>query len=444
MPNISAVIKPPLRRLGVLTLCGLLAGGGAAAPKRESVAMSASDRRYLEGVYKDTWNYLARFVHPETGVPYDSSRRKNATSTTNLGLYIASVAAAGATGLIKKEDALERLDKALTSLEEWPRFTGAFPVTWVDVGTLKTSHKSFSTVDHLSNLTAGLLAVRGLYPELESRIDKILTPMEWGNLYDPERGAYRGGWRLDKNDFDVKQKGYDWYYSFLGADTRFGYIWGIARSQVPADAWLMLDRGGETKNGMTYLVPGWQGGGLFMQFICGLFLDERTTPLGRSAADFAWAQVLHAKEVAAPVWGWSASESPDGKSYIGWGKITDQVVTPHASALAAVYYPRAAAQNLRQLEKMGARRPFLDEGKKYAFGFRDAVDWKTGEVSEHYLCLDQAMAFLSLANALHNGVVWKAVAKDATLQRGLAQLPEFEFSQAIDVRLYSERDSLVR
>jgi hypothetical protein len=75
------------------------------------------------------------------------------------------------------------------------------------VDTLQSTENQFSTVDHLSNLTASLLVVKGIVPDLAGRIDKILTPMNWGDLYDPSKGWYKGGWRLDKKDFDIHQKG---------------------------------------------------------------------------------------------------------------------------------------------------------------------------------------------------------------------------------------------
>jgi hypothetical protein len=158
-----------------------------------------------------------------------------------------------------------------------------------------------------------------------------------------------------------------------------------------------------------------------MQYVTGLFLDERETEIGKSAADFAWAQMAHADRIGAPVWGWSASESPDGKSYLGWGAISDNVVTPHASALAAVYYPRRVVANLRQLEKRHVRTPFQGDERP----FRDSFDWRANRVSETYLCLDQAMMFLSLANVLHDGVVWKAVAVDPHIQRARREILDY-------------------
>ena len=400
-----------------------------------------SDRRFLNGVYRDTWACLAQFVSPTTGLPYDSSRRAPATSTTNIGFYMAACAVAGRTGLISPAESKTRLEAALTSLEKVPRFLGGFPVTWVHVDTLQSTENQFSTVDHLSNLTASLLVVKGILPDLAGRIDKILTPMNWGDLYDPRRGWYKGGWRLDKKDFDIEQKGWQWYYSFLAADTRFGSVWGIGTGQVPLESWEELNRGRETKYGLSYFVPGWQGGGLFMAFVTGIFLDERQTEIGKSAADFAWAQITHADRMSSPVWGWSASESPDGKSYLGWGAISDNVVTPHASGLAAIYYPRHAVANLRQLEKRRVRAPFKG-GERSRCGFRDSFDWRANRVSETYLCLDQAMMFLSLANVLHDGVVWKAVGVDPHVQRARREISTYTTLNDTSASLYAERDAL--
>lgn len=425
--------RPLLRgKFIALAVTVALVTSAGAAPLRKS------DRRYLDGVYRDTWACLAHFVSPTTGLPYDSSRRSPATSTTNIGFYLAACAVAGRTGLIPPAEAKTRIEAALTSLEKIPKFLGGFPVTWVHVDTLRSTENQFSTVDHLSNLTASLLVVKGIVPDLAGRIDKILTPMNWGDLYDPSKGWYKGGWRLDKKDFDIHQKGWEWYYSFLAADTRFGSVWGIGTGQVPLESWSVLNRGRETKYGFSYFVPGWQGGGLFMQYVTGLFLDERETEIGKSAADFAWAQMAHADRIGAPVWGWSASESPDGKSYLGWGAIADNVVTPHASALAAVYYPRRVVANLRQLEKRHVRTPFQGDGRP----FRDSFDWRANRVSETYLCLDQAMMFLSLANVLHDGVVWKAVAVDPHIQRARREILDYTTRNDTFFPLYDERDAL--
>ncbi|MBK8870605.1 MAG: DUF3131 domain-containing protein [Elusimicrobia bacterium] len=151
---------------------------------------------------------MSHFVSSGTGLPYDTSRRGPSTSAGNTGLYLAACAVAGRTGLIAEPEAKSRIEAVLASLEKWPRFLGGFPLTRVNVDTLAPTDTTFSTVEGLSQLTAGLLAVKGIIPAYAVRIDKLLTPMNWGDLYDPDRGLYKGGWSLIQKNFQVQQKGW--------------------------------------------------------------------------------------------------------------------------------------------------------------------------------------------------------------------------------------------
>ncbi|HRY28838.1 MAG TPA: glucoamylase family protein [Elusimicrobiota bacterium] len=420
------------RRCLTWALAFFLPGPLLAAP------LSRSDRKYLAGVYADTWRCLAHFVSPTTGMPYDSHERLPSTSLTNAGFYMAACAAAQKTGLLSEEDALRRIEKVLDGLARVEKWRG-FPVTWFNADTLQTTETQFSTVDHLGNLTAGLVLVRRAFPELRPKADALLAPMNWGILYEPANHLYRGGYRLDTKDFDIRQPWGNWYYGYLGADTRLGSFFGVATGQVPLIHWKSLDRSRETRSGQDYFVPGWQGGGLFMQCVSGLFFDERSTVLGKSAANFAYAQILHAERIAAPAWGWSAAAAPTGE-YLGWGALKDEVVTPHASVLAMSYYPRRATANLRALDRLGARAPYVENGREYRFGFRDSFDWKTSRAAAGYLVLDQAMLFLALANVLHDGVVWDAVASDERVANGRKILEEYARLDGRVTEIYRRRD----
>lgn len=79
--------------------------------------LEAGERDYLLSVYKDTWNYLATFVSEESGLPYDSEKKQPATSISNVGLYLAAIAVAFRTELISREEAVNRIERALISLE---------------------------------------------------------------------------------------------------------------------------------------------------------------------------------------------------------------------------------------------------------------------------------------------------------------------------------------
>lgn len=147
---------------------------------------------------------------------------------------------AGRTGLIPPAEAKTRIEAALTSLEKIPKFLGGFPR---HLGSRRHSPVNGKPVFNRGPFVQlNRQSLGGEAADLAGRIDKILTPMNWGDLYDPSKGWYKGGWRLDKKDFDIHQKGWEWYYSFLAADTRFGSVWGIGTGQVPLESWSVLNR----------------------------------------------------------------------------------------------------------------------------------------------------------------------------------------------------------
>ncbi len=389
--------------------------------REEKFKISHDNKKYLIELARDTWDYIDNFVEPNTGLPYDSSyNRGGNTSITNIGFYMSSVVAAHELGFIKKKEALERLNKTLDSMEKVRKWHG-FPCVWVDTKTLRESREVYSSADHLGNFVASIILAKNAFPELQEKCDRILDPMQWADLYDPNTKWLKGGYDIVNEKFP----GNNWYYNFLGADTRLSSFFAIASGQVPPEHWDALNHKLEEKYQIEYLVPGWQGGGLFMQFTSGLFFDERATFMGKSASNFAYAQIVHAQNIGSTVWGWSASGSPqDG--YLGWGAIKDNVVTPHASALAVIYYPNKVTENLKKLEGLGARKAYKIGKDDRNFGFRDAIDFKTQKTTGGYLVLDQAMLFLSLANYLTDGALWDYFGGDPFVQKGKSLIKEYQ------------------
>ena len=113
--------------------------------------------------------------------------------------------------------------------------------------------------------------------------------------------------------------------------------------------------------------------------------------------------------------------------YLGCDCLEDQIVTPHASVLALSYFHKEVIENLKKLEEMGVRDPILIDGENYSFGFRDAVNWKSGKVSGKYLILDQAMIFLSVANYL-NGRAWHLFIEDSISKKGVSLIEDYQGS----------------
>ncbi|MBP6944116.1 MAG: hypothetical protein KBB79_04450 [Candidatus Omnitrophica bacterium] len=405
-----------------------------AAQKRVNITTTQEDTEYLRRLAKDTWRCMDQFVSARTGFPFDTDQKPDGTNTTNIGLYLASLSVASEMGLIGKEDARKKAELAVDSLLKLQHWKGFFVNTVNVFGDVRASAGG-NAISDFNKLPAGLIMVRQVFPELGPKCSKLLDRMDWSAFYDSSAKAFYGG-------FDVVEgEALKWPIDLLATDTRLAVFFAVATGAAPAELWYKLKRDHETHYGMQVMKPSWYGGGIFMQGICGLFLDERETELGRSMADFAYAQMLFARDAGSPVWGWSSSYSPWG-DYLGWGGLRGNVITPHASALAVIYYPKKVSRNLRALEEYGLRKGFMISDRELDLGFRDAVDIDTGNLYEGYVCaLDQGMLFLSLANYLDDGIVWRTFEKDPIVIKGRQLLSDYFSPRPEFSALYKKRDS---
>jgi hypothetical protein len=395
------------------------------AQKRENRNRRISEPdqvQYLEQIARDTWNSLDYLWEPSTGLPYDNIHKGEYTSVTNIGLGFATTAGAYVMGYLDRSKAIERLRLSIHSLNQMKRWHG-FCQSWNGVRTLQPSKDDYwiSTLD-TGNLVGGMLIAKHIFPEIAGEIDPYLDQMEWSWLYNDKMDELYAGYITNEGRYTGS-------LTLLGGDPRLACFLAIANGGAKLDSWKYLSRSLEEKYGQEYLVPGWQGGGLFMQYISGLFIDEWASPLNHSAANFAYAQILHAQKNKYPIWGWSASDSPkDG--YLGWGHLKDDVVTPHASVLAIAHYPNQVLKNLKQLQEMGARSPYVRNGESKNFGFRDAIDIKTKEVTNNYLYLDQGMIFLTLVNYLKDNILRKAVESQPEIAKTKSLLLDYRSKDA--------------
>ncbi|MFH1183693.1 MAG: glucoamylase family protein [Chloroflexota bacterium] len=364
-------------------------------------SLSATDRTYLKKVASDTWSWINMRVSTN-GLPYDDDRRTELTSVTDIGMYLSSVVMARDFGFISSNSAVSKLQKTINSVKKLQTWYG-FQQCWNSVKTLKpgTGDTWVSIVDS-GLLAAGLITVGQAFPQFRNDCDQLVNAMDWSAFYDPDRQLVRGGYNTATGQF-----GANWYLDYLGADSRMADFIAIGAGDIPATSWDALNRDQELWYAISYFMPGWVGGGLFMQYMPGLWLDETNTVMGLSAARFAQAQVSHWKINNYPVWGWSACASPSS-GYLGWGSLQDDVVTPHACVLALGDMPVHTVANLRKLETYGARHE--------SRGFYDSVEWDTPAVAKNMLMLDQGMLLLSIGDYLNqtNARTWFARSPIAT------------------------------
>jgi len=351
----------------------LAAPAAAAAPPGPST---------LRGYAVDTWHSMVAMVDPATALPADNihgdlapGSRSAYTSPTNIGGYLWSTVVARDLGLISRQEETARLSSTLDTLRglahhtdsgmyyNWyDPHTRAVLTVWPEDGSPITPF--LSSVDN-GWLAAALLVVRGAVPALRSKVDAVLTPMDFGFYYNPDAkgaglpGLIRGGfWDTQPPGCSVvdnyRDRGPDvWYtcnhYDITVTEPRIATYLGIAFGQIPREAYFATWRTfpdtcdwswaeqqpvgfhtsylgvpvfeGAFRYAGIQFVPSW-GGDMFEALMPNLFVPEETwapRSWGRNHPATVAGQIAHGlTDAGYGYWGFSPASDPNG-GYKAWG-----------------------------------------------------------------------------------------------------------------------------
>jgi cyclic beta-1,2-glucan synthetase len=233
----------------------------------------------------------------------------------------------------------------------------------------------------------------------------LFDAMEFGFLYDEQRKLLSIGYRVAEGELDPT------CYDLLASEARLASFIAIAKGDLPAAHWFRLgrqltpvDRGAAliswSGSMFEYLMPA-----LVMRSPAHSLLDQTCRLVVRR-------QIQYGTRRGVP-WGVSESAfnardlqltyqySTFGVPGLGLkrGLSEDVVVAPYATALAAIFAPRAAAANFARLAALGARG---------SYGFYEAVDYTASRLPEGeelavvraYMAHHQGMSLVALADAL--------------------------------------------
>ncbi|MFO1418966.1 MAG: glucoamylase family protein [Methylotetracoccus sp.] len=414
--------------------------------------LPADDDGFLRRLAADTWRGLDALADREHGLPIDRVQVDlskpqpepadigDYTNITSVGFYLLAVVAAQDLKLLDEAQALERIRRTVDTLERLETAHGFF-FNYYNTTTLQPTSRFLSFVDS-SWLTAGLIVARQAAPALAERLSRLISRGNFRFFYDP------GTHLMSHGHFVDTDKRSSYHYGMLYTEARIGSLIAIGKGDVEAAHWFAMTRtlppevswqtrppqnrheksergfqwtGGHYEWNDIRYVPSW-GGSLFEALMPRLVLDEaRLAPesLGRNGAAHTALQRRYASEALGyPVWGMSPSSTPGSAAYGEYGVrilgalgYPEGVVTPHAAALALLAEPDAAIRNLRTLAQ---RYPIYGD-----FGFYDSVDPKTGQVASIYLCLDQAMILVALADHLAGHSIQNRFAADPLLKPAL-------------------------
>src|SRR6185295_5171671 len=93
---------------------------GKVAASNSPQSVTKQDLDYLRVLAQDTYRCIARFTEPRTFLPLDNTQYTEDvnTSVTNIGFYVASVAAAVDLGFESREEAVNKLKRVFLSLSK--------------------------------------------------------------------------------------------------------------------------------------------------------------------------------------------------------------------------------------------------------------------------------------------------------------------------------------
>ncbi|PYT06806.1 MAG: phosphorylase, partial [Acidobacteria bacterium] len=245
---------------------------------------------------------------------------------------------------------------------------------------------------------------------LAEGIDEMVEAMDFSFLFDPERMLFSIGYRGTDGSLDSS------YYDLLASEARLTSFVAIAKGDVPTQHWFRLGRPITPIEQGSALVS-WSGSmfeylmpSLVMRSPPGSLLAETNRLVVRR-------QIHYGAERGVP-WGISESAfntrnlelvyqySNFGLPGLGLkrGLAENLVVSPYATALAAMVDPAAAVRNFVDLARAGARG---------LYGYFEALDYTASRLLDGqavavvgaYMAHHQGMSIVAIDNVLNDGAM---------------------------------------
>jgi len=393
-------------------------------PRASHCELERADAEWLRSEGEKICRYFHDWSSPVTNWLIPDNVREGGQvamrlSPTNLGMLLNARIAALHFGTISLGEFVFYTRQTLNRVLALPKHRGHL-LNWYDIATLEPLAPQFvSTVDS-GNLAASLWtlkqaalslaaeprAKRGLTAELNEiavTADTLVREMDFRFLYYARKKVVSVGYDVTAGRREPS------YYDLLASEARVAVFVGIAKGDIPQEAWFHLGRAHTLARGERVLIS-WTGT-MFEYFMPTLWMRHyQGTLLEQSLRGVVRVQREHCSRRGVP---WGISESAcageDGceHGYAPFGipalslKRRDQdslVIAPYASFLALIENPAAAVKNLRQMEEFGW------SGR---YGFYEAIDYRSqgGEVIRTWMAHHEAMSLLAICNLLFDNPI---------------------------------------
>lgn len=422
--------------VGILWIIAPIIAWYISLDSKMDVPISEDKKEYLNQIGSATWQFFADYVTEENHYlmvdNYQEDRENkivNRTSSTNIGLELLAIISACDLNYITIEHGIDYIYKVIETINNLAKWNGHL-YNWYNTKTLEPLFPRYISSVDSGNFVGYLYIVKQFLIEnnSNSKLDNLIQNVsllidnsDFSMLYSNENKLLSIGFNLEDNELT------DSYYDFLASEARQASFIAIAKGDIPSKMWNMLSRTLTTLNGYKGLIS-WTGTA-FEYLMPNINLKRYEGSLLDESSKFAvLSQIEYGKKLKVP---WGISESAFnlrdlnsnyqyrafGIPWLGLKRGLDEdiVVSPYSTFLSLNDTINEGINNLKQLEKEGAR------GK---YGFYESIDYtprrlKKGEkreVVETYMAHHQGLILLSINNVINNNVLQKRFDKNPEIQ----------------------------
>jgi cyclic beta-1,2-glucan synthetase len=254
------------------------------------------------------------------------------------------------------------------------------------------------------------IALAARLAALEMTARAMALEMGYGFLLDPNRKLLSIGYRVQENALDPG------CYDLLASEARLASFIAIAKGDVSARHWFHLGRAVTPIADGAALIS-WSGSmfeylmpSLVMREPAGSLIEQTSRLIVRRQIGYGttrglpWGVSESAYNARDPQFTYQYSNFGVPGLGLKRGLGDDAVVTPYATALAAMVYPTPAARNFARLASIGAR------GR---YGFYEALDYTSARLPQDasvaivraFMAHHQGMTIVAIADALLDGAM---------------------------------------
>ncbi|HMC01427.1 MAG TPA: glucoamylase family protein [Flavobacteriaceae bacterium] len=438
--------------VSLILSCGSDSGPGYQEPyvpdddDDDPVVEELTDQEIMDLTQKETFKYFWDFANTDSGAakeryhPGNPSLNQNVVTSGGTGFGLMAILVGIERNYVTREQAVERLTKILSFLENANRFHGAWS-HWIDGGTGNVI--PFSTKDNGGDLVEtaflaqGLICVKEYFKNgsveekaLADKADELWKGVEW-NWYTQNQNALFWHWSPNYGfDINLKLRGYN--------ETLITYILGAASPDYPIpaeayhDGWanngnivtsetqynipLILDHAGTGSGPLFwahYSYLGLKPNGLTDQYANYWNLNVNHTSINY---EYCVDNPLNHLDYGSNCWGLTASYTRNSDGSIGYSAHKPGndpgVISPTAAISSIPYTPQ---------KSLAAMHFFYSKKDKLLgpAGFYDAFSPRYNYwVAEAYLAIDQGPQIIMIEN-YRTGLLWNLFMQSGDVKNGL-------------------------